>query len=183
MKKDALETLGQLIEEDETRDAVHIAVIPAVADQVLYPSQRVAYDSGLARVEGKHVGIVDPFLDLPRLHPDDRFWLFLFPRSITGLRHIWTHPDIPEKVLERAIRTTNASEEIIRQHYCNEFDYDTVMEAAEDFAKTGGFHYIGMELAYATDFDTTFWTAFTDITGIPKPAGDECTSYFFRCAC
>jgi hypothetical protein len=37
------------------------------------------------------VGIVDPFLEFPT-QPDDKFWLFLYPNTITGLRHVWTHP-------------------------------------------------------------------------------------------
>jgi hypothetical protein len=37
------------------------------------------------------IGVVDPFLVKP-VEPGQRFWLFLYPGSITGLRHVWSHP-------------------------------------------------------------------------------------------
>jgi hypothetical protein len=79
--------LGEIITGDEKRDAIHIAVAPVTASVKLYPGERVG-------VDGKnlpHVGIVDPFLNGPVL-PGQKFWLFLFPNTVTSLRHEWTHP-------------------------------------------------------------------------------------------
>jgi hypothetical protein len=88
--------LGQLIEDgDRRRDAIHIAVAPVTAGERLTPGQHV----GLVREDDPEmvgpcehtIGVVDPYLTAA-VEPGRRFWLFLYPGSITGLRHVWTHP-------------------------------------------------------------------------------------------
>jgi hypothetical protein len=75
--------LGQLVPDDVfARDAVHVAVIPMVALRVLEPGQRMVH------------GIVDPFLPKP-VQPGQRFYLFLFPGTVTGMTHAWQHPAFP----------------------------------------------------------------------------------------
>ena len=95
--------LGQLIEDgDRRRDAIHIAVAPVTAMEDLNPGQSVGfiYEEDKEHVKGASlsaIGIVDPFLTFgPR--KGERFWLFLYPNTITGLRHVWTHPAFTPKV-------------------------------------------------------------------------------------
>jgi hypothetical protein len=80
--------LGKLIIGEAHRDAVHVAVAPVVAQENLSPGDHVDANGGWA---GERVGIVDPFLREP-VRKGDRFWLFLYPGTVTGLRHMWTHP-------------------------------------------------------------------------------------------
>lgn len=93
--------LGHLIEADRPveRDAIHIAVAPAVAGEELRPGQHVAIEakqSGEAVSVGEFVGVVDPFLAADiTVRPGQRFWVYLYPGSITSLRHEWTHPAFP----------------------------------------------------------------------------------------
>ena len=88
--------LGRLIEDGERRrDAIHIAVAPVTAAERLVPGQHVGLlQEGNSELVGpceKCIGIVDPFL-AGAVEPGQRFWLFLYPGTVTGMRHIWTHP-------------------------------------------------------------------------------------------
>lgn len=118
----ALETLGTTnIPEFAGRDAIHIAVIRRVAATTLYPGQHVDVD-GLPN-GNKTVGIVDPYLTTP-VYPGSQFWLLLYPRSITGLRHVWTHPDFDNEiqVYEKPAVETNTENkfEEIRESLMND---------------------------------------------------------------
>lgn len=88
--------LGHIIEDgDRRRDAVHIAVAPVTAASRLAPGQHVglmqADNVELVGVCDHAIGVVDPFLAAD-VEPGQRFWLFLYPGSIGGLRHVWNHP-------------------------------------------------------------------------------------------
>jgi hypothetical protein len=88
--------LGQLIEDgDRRRDAIHIAVAPVTAAERLAPGQHVGLvEEGNLELAGPcdcNIGVVDPFLT-QGVEPGQRFWLFLYPGTISGLRHVWTHP-------------------------------------------------------------------------------------------
>lgn len=95
---DALETLGMIHFKPEARDAIHLAVEPIEAGMALNPSENVKIIDGKAysatRQEG--VGIVDPFLPSVVM-PGEFFWLVVYPRMITSLRHVWEHPNFPKK--------------------------------------------------------------------------------------
>lgn len=94
---DAIETLGTILEEDAGRDAIHIAVFAAIAGERLGPGSPVKLKDGAAFAASDHpLGVVDPFLPGP-IFGGDRFWMFLMPRTITGLRHVWTHPEFEEE--------------------------------------------------------------------------------------
>jgi hypothetical protein len=89
---DALETLGTIIGENEKRDAIHLAVEPAVAGHYLRPGDHVGFlNGGTLGICDNPLGIVDPFLK-SNVKTGQRFWLVLYPRGITSLRHVWTHP-------------------------------------------------------------------------------------------
>lgn len=86
---DALATLGTLIDSTAKRDAVHIAVYPAQAAQELWPGHHVGkVEGGFGTASTKYLGIVDPFLKavVPK---GAWFWLFVYPRQTTLLRHAW----------------------------------------------------------------------------------------------
>lgn len=88
--------LGKPIEDGgRGRDAVHVAVAAVTADTRLSPGQHIGLvrtdDMELVGPTEPNIGIVDPFLT-EDVEPGQRFWMFLYPDTITNLRHIWTHP-------------------------------------------------------------------------------------------
>ena len=92
--------LGEIPAPDARRDAVHVAVAPVVAKHDLNPGDHVGlFPDGQAGYAGEHIGAVDPFLRNP-VKAGERCWLFLYPNTVTSLRHSWTHPAFTVKPLE-----------------------------------------------------------------------------------
>lgn len=115
--------LGQLITEPQSRDAVHIAVAPVVAAERLKPGQRIGFDDPgfkvRARLDG--IGIVDPFLTAD-VEPEQQFWLWLDPGSVTGLRHDWSHPAFTKEPDKAKSETWLKSYAIIHNPYVDSPD-------------------------------------------------------------
>jgi hypothetical protein len=83
--------IGELCRDDARRDAIHFAVAPVEADMDLRPGDHVGVTQGRASRDATPIGIVDPFFK-GEVKKGQRFWLFLYPNTITSLRHVWTHP-------------------------------------------------------------------------------------------
>lgn len=91
--------LGTIIEptREAFSDACHMAITPLIAGENILPGEHLGLNAkGEGTTEAVAVGIADPFL---RHHilKGERFWLFLYPGSITSLRHCWTHPAFAQK--------------------------------------------------------------------------------------
>lgn len=98
---DALETLGTVFTTDEKRDAIHLGVEPVVAGMKIIPGEDLYLIDGVAYsakgTDRKAVGIADPFIrQRGGIKQGQKFWLVVYPRQITSLRHVWTHPDFPD---------------------------------------------------------------------------------------
>lgn len=90
--------LGQIITKPQERDAIHIAVAPVHAAFELYPGQHIGINTDGNAIPAElreGIGIADPFLKT-KIMPGDSFWLFLYPGSITSLKHQWSHPAFDE---------------------------------------------------------------------------------------
>lgn len=151
---DALDTLGEIIDETQKRDAIHLAVEPVVAGQRLAPGQHVRFnDDGeaVAAYGDNGVGIVDPFLKT-LVELGERFWLVVYPRQISSLRHVWEHPSFPPSgetqpsepapVSEIEITPKLAAEQWLKAWMktadgMGMFDLEDLIEAIEDGESTG----------------------------------------------
>lgn len=149
--KDAVATMGGLLPEDAGgRDAVHVAVFSAASDDKVFPGQHVgiaakgSVDVMVSPNAGGKIGIVDPFLN-GVIFPGQRFWVYLYPRTITGLSHRWSHPafgvddglySVPAEKLaaEKWLREWTASSD------CP--GYDWFIAEAEKIVEGGGDEYL-----------------------------------------
>lgn len=185
--------LGQLIDDKQQRDAIHIAVAPVVAVQMLHPGQHIGFvaegdTTRVAAGTASRIGIVDPFLKEP-VRPGQRFWMFLYPQTITSLRHDWTHPAFAK---EPAPYTPDkAAREAWLREFCRLNDcpsYETVMKAiVGDFDPneygSGGYidddrcHFDGID-AHA-EIPTEFWTHAEIVLGKKLTLKPE----YFSCSC
>lgn len=182
---DALETLGTVITENEKRDAIHLAVEPVVAGCWLYPGAHIGIASdGLAYGKGpKFIGIVDPFLTEP-VKKGERFWLVVYPRQITSLRHVWTHPDIDIDHKTRPISKKEASEIWLRNFIATNDcpDYETLIAGALDNSKSWDADYLHFNGDDAHgDIPPEFWDHIENVTERTIP-NDQRAKYF-SCSC
>lgn len=87
--------LGQLITDFQQKDAVHFAIAPVTAYEDLLPGEDIGFTTSSQEIVGKtankKLGIVDPFLRV-KVKKGERFWMYLYPNTITSLRHDWEHP-------------------------------------------------------------------------------------------
>lgn len=180
---DALATLGTIIDDSAGRDAIHLAVEPVVAGEALVPGARVViFDDGLARYEWMDrsripVGIVDPFLPRP-VEEGQRFWLVLLPRTITSLRHVWSHPAFPD---EPTLRGDRAMSERWLRDFAARSDvpgYEEMVGAALE-ADARGRDYVVFGTDAHGDIPPEFWDHLERVVG----RRIHCRASFFSCAC
>lgn len=170
--------LGHLIEGEEQRDATHIAVAPVIARKTLRPGAHIGLTSdGLATDSDTPIGVVDPFLTGSVLE-GDKFWIFLYPGTITALRHEWTHPAFP--LIPPAVSPLSDKQWIENYAASIPLGFGELMDAAESFLKyddylTHGGRYEGMSLP------EEFWTHYQAVTGEVAPESKRHS--FFSCSC
>lgn len=186
---DALKTLGKIIDSTQKRDAIHIAVEPVIAGGYLRPGQHVGfYPNGTVGDVTNRIGVVDPFLKHD-VRQGDRFWLLVYPRTITSLRHVWEHPEFPSALAENSAmppKQMSVSEKWMRawarKHFMEDLEYDIGTpseDAAYAFAlEIGDTHRIG-SFENARDYiDSEWWGHWEALTG---RKGDR--DQYFSCAC
>jgi hypothetical protein len=187
---DALETLGTIIGPDEKRDAIHLAVLPAIAHCDLSPGDSISITDGAAHLDCDGLAIVDPFLPATVLE-GEHFWAILKPRLVTSLRHVWTHPDFADEghdanaekqsldIRRNALQESRSRiEEFARTLGV---EYQEMIDAAEFYLITGYTTNLGDNERYKEYFGefTEFWWHYEVLTGdSPKHDGN-----FFDCSC
>lgn len=192
---DALATLGTIIDETAARDAIHLAVEPVIAGQELDPGDHIAILNGKAfRSREKALGIVDPFLE-HYVKKGQRFWLIVYPRTITSLRHVWEHPAFSKELQEEAVDTESPQivtfsqfSQLWIRRYADDIglDYDELMSAADDFVDTADDYYGGQYLVKGgllegVSTSNEFWEHYEAVRGVKIDNNKK--RNFFSCSC
>ena len=103
--EDTLKLIGKVLPPGihADRDAIHVAVLPVISDEeYICAGMRLNFKYGsrtnVVRAKGREyddpgVGIADPFL-IEEVKLGQRFFMFMKPGSVTGMRHHWNHAGV-----------------------------------------------------------------------------------------
>lgn len=184
---DALATLGTIIDKNQKRDAIHLAVIPVRAKYELEAGQHVGLDKdGEASLYIKDkIGIVDPFITTT-IGRGQWFWLVIYPRVITSLRHVWTHPALPDEPINepaKAILSKAEESEQWLRDFCKHADcpsYETVIGYIKDNRHSWDDEYMHFDGQNAHgDIPDEFWDHVENVVGF-RP---NIRPSYFSCSC
>lgn len=187
--------LGQIIEAGQQRDAIHVAVAPVIALERLAPGDHIGFagtdQETVGRADGpfgEHhitpIGIVDPFLT-GKVMKGERFWMFLYPQTITSLRHDWTHPAfeaLAPTTKPHAVHLTD-SEKWLRDHAdALDLTYSALMRDADTWLNQDE-HTVqhGSDHWRDTFAPTEFWHHYEIVTGTVVP--EDRKHSFYCCSC
>lgn len=132
---DTQDKIGKILNGPHDRDAIHIAVAPVTASRAFAPGQHVDIANGVLIPcdTGCGVGIIDPYLSR-NVKQGEQCFVFLYPGTITTLRHAWRHPafkdDVKSYVRPQALEE---SEQWLR-NFATEYgiDYDDLLTGVLD---------------------------------------------------
>lgn len=184
----ALDSLGEILPSDPGRDAIHLATHAVTSDEKLFPGQHIGFvsETKVGTAAKKLLGIVDPFLPGP-VFPGQMFWLVLYPRTITSLRHVWTHPEfgVEAKTDVKPILTDKeASEKWLRDFIARSDcpDYETVIEKALDNSDAWDSNYLHFnDMDAHGEIPAEFWDHLEVVSGKKIPHTERAS--YFSCAC
>jgi hypothetical protein len=179
--------IGKLVEGRGEPDAIHVATMPVTAAETLKPGQHIGFKDGY-RVTGeppapyKLLGIVDPFLTADVVE-GQRFFMLLYPNTITGLRHVWTHPDISSS----GMGVGSTSEKWLRD-FADEVDasYIEMMHVASthcEGAKNWPDYLIEGGKWEGQNTPEEFWEHYERVTGKKLPESEHGKPGIFSCSC
>lgn len=184
--------IGKKIDGEQQRDAFHIAVAPVTAVETLYPGQHIGFatdeidtDQVTSKIaSGMCIGIVDPFLTAA-VYPGEQFFMFLYPNTVTGMRHHWQHPAFDGgdngKMSDAAEKLKGDAEKYLRDFASSAgISYDELIDAATRCYRSGEYWHDGgrFEGVYCED---EFWDNYEIVTGF-KVSPDE-RGNVFSCSC
>lgn len=176
--------LGTLVAQGTKaeRDAIHVAIYPVVAAMEMWPGDHVGLmpDGRASIMAETKTGIVDPFLT-QRVEPGEMFYLVLYQRTVTGMRHHWEHPEFPAEAQigppDHASMTRPEQMKVEARYWITGWalskrkTYEEMMACAKEYHEKGTM----VEEWGDTDVPDEFWKHYKVLTGVQHSGS------FFAC--
>ena len=174
------------------RDAIHVAVVSLKAACSMYAGDPVIWhekgksvkvlDSCLAPI-----GIVSAFMK-GGSHEGDLVWIMLYPNTVTGMTHHWSHPDFPVQEDMKIGMSKEEAESIIEEMadelgtfvYGDESRSENLIHHANKYCQHQSGWWSEDEYQASPESWENFWKAYSVVTGNPAPTENRVP---FRCAC
>ena len=186
MAKDAVATMGAVLPADAGgRDAVHVAVFSATSPNDLSPGEDVVIlahgeiDAVVTSGKKGAVGMVDPFIR-EGVKAGQRFWVYLYPRTITALSHRWSHPAFEAAESSYVPPSQKLVSEKWLRDYCLHSDipsYKVFMRAVADCDSKEYLHISGQDAS--GDIPVEVWEHVEAVLGRKITARPK----YFSCSC
>lgn len=201
-----INSIGKILTGNEERDCIHIAIFPAIAAETLRRGDEVGLVYGTTNLvkcmdsvyDLPAIGIVDPFLGIKRFQDEktdyagdkfrkyfvnvnkgERCWVFLYPGTVTGMRHHWKLPAI-----DSIPQPKSDSEKWLREFADKwNFDYDQMVAGAQE--SDGYVVARGIDLHSSEELggeDKIFWHHIENLTG-KKFDKEHMDSFGWSCTC
>jgi hypothetical protein len=175
--------LGEYINGPAERDAVHVAISPVRAKELMGPANRVGishYDGSdywVSLYSDPKVGIIDPFLGKMVPH-GERVWICLFPETVTAIKHHWSHP-----AFDAVATQTNTEKDAIKEiaKTCG-VTLEELVEIGLEYSQSGEYDMDNRELYKDVSQDQwkTFWDYMVKEHSAEKPQYEDAP---FTCSC
>jgi hypothetical protein len=181
--------LGKVLDGKADRDAIHIAIAPVVAVEVLKPGEHIGFvEPGNSVKVGRAstrdnttaIGIVDPFLSKP-VQPGQAFYMCVYPRTTQNLRHDWSHPAFTAQEVARKLGA-NESERWL-SNFADSMDvgYAELLDNAVHAIKHQQWDDLCANVD--TDMPEEFWQHIENVIGSPVPESVKTKVTYIPCAC
>jgi hypothetical protein len=121
------------------------------------------------------------------VHPGEIFWIFLYPCTITSLRHVWTHPALPSENTPSINRSPTEASEAWLRSFVDGLDsnvsYKSIVAKAidyeDDYDDYREYLIFGQEI-YG-EIPPEFWVHIEAVTG--KTVHNQKRAKYFSCSC
>lgn len=163
MSDPIIKTIGTIHSRKMERDAIHTAILQVKAAEPLVQGTTVKLDeigNAIHCRREEAIGIVDPFLT-GAVEVGDKCWVFIFPGTVTGMRHHFTLPAIDKVMMDEA------SKKWLEKYASDHREqYETLITCVTEFVNNGCTDPTMDDNFRDSEVPDEFWIHFKNVTGL-----------------